>query len=1046
MIASKLAGEKIYLTISTGIPGEKGDQGESGAQGEQGVKGDPGEIAQEFIDLGLSVNEKAHQVSLDKQSVSSDKAEVAENTSQVSANTLIVQEAKDEILPNVQIVIDAKDIAVLKADEANESALNASIFGTGSQTAIPTDTPNVNVKLYNISTEGTYTNFGGLIVSSDDLLSNFVQLRKVDGVWLKYLLPTPSQFALETDFTQVQSAVNSSDLIYSEVTGIDRTDNLALASGGVITPSANWNCLEIAIVTGKQYFVDGSNINTNASLVVYYNGITFISAQFLGVASVVTTYFKQLLTIPTNATKFIVNTYKPSGVTARAYVQVPRPNFYTRLESYGKTELYSRAEIDSLVTQDAYFDNTTIAHPGAFVPTSGVFTISANWNCVEMSIVTGVSYYATGSNRNSNASLAVYFTAGGVFISYEYPGILNVTTSYDKQLLHPPINAAKVFINTYIPSGIDPKIFTIVKVPVFYSKSDTYNKTETDKKIYTDEDEYVSSGVFHDNSFVLASGVVTSSVNWSSYEAAYEIGKSYYATGSTLNTISALAVYFNGNVFISAQFIGIASVTTPYYLQLLTIPVGTTKIFVNTYKASGVSPLISVKQKKSIYYPRTQTLSTAEIQALVGSAGGYNGADGNVSLKQINFIPSFGQSLNQGEEATPPISTVQKYKSLMFNTGVIKTSGAVGDFTSFIPLVESTNETSASGTSETIIEAIKMENGVFPQSPFFDNYKFLFGAHGAGGQTIYALRNTYLTGFLNAVQGAKNICTSTGKTLNVPAWIWMQGESDLRGIDGGSQPTKSAYKAALLELHTYINTQVKAITGQTNNLKCICYQTGNIALYSQDFGFSNAYCGVPMAQLELINEQTDFVSSSPVYIYDFVKGNNIHLTNISEKLHGAYQGYAIKKAIIDQVAHKPVYPKTITITGNKIDIKFNVPSLPLKFDTSWVREAANYGFDVVKSTNAHIITSVSVLGDTVTIQCSESPLNCKLRYGVNGETVSYSGLGYVTGMSGRIDGARGNLRDSQGDFVRKEIQGVTYPLHNYSYCFDILLSSASIIV
>lgn len=46
------------------------------------------------------------------------------------------------------------------------------------------------------------------------------------------------------------------------------------------------------------------------------------------------------------------------------------------------------------------------------------------------------------------------------------------------------------------------------------------------------------------------------------------------------------------------------------------------------------------------------------------------------------------------------------------------------------------------------------------------------------------------------------------------------------------------------------------------------------------------------------------------------------------------------------------------------------------------------------------------------------------------------------GIDGRIHGGRGNLRDSQGDYVQKEIRelGQTMRLDNWAYCFEELLT------
>lgn len=64
-------------------------------------------------------------------------------------------------------------------------------IATGVGNAAPTDTPTANISTYNASVAGTYTNFGGVVISTADLAAGEVQLRKntVTGVWEKFVLP-----------------------------------------------------------------------------------------------------------------------------------------------------------------------------------------------------------------------------------------------------------------------------------------------------------------------------------------------------------------------------------------------------------------------------------------------------------------------------------------------------------------------------------------------------------------------------------------------------------------------------------------------------------------------------------------------------------------------------------------------------------------------------------------------------------------------------------------------------------------------------------------
>jgi hypothetical protein len=121
-------------------------------------------------------------------------------------------------------------------------------------------------------------------------------------------------------------------------------------------------------------------------------------------------------------------------------------------------------------------------------------------------------------------------------------------------------------------------------------------------------------------------------------------------------------------------------------------------------------------------------------------------------------------------------------------------------------------------------------------------------------------------------------------------------------------------------------------------------------------------------------------------------------------------------------------PLETKVEGNTVSILFNVPTPPLCFDTVQVMKADHYGFNIIRQDNTDIVSDVALQGDTVVITCLESPIGCKIRYGVNGEFRK----------GGRLHGPRGNLRDSQGETRKVTINGKTYPQDNWCYIFDVM--------
>ena len=151
-----------------------------------------------------------------------------------------------------------------------------------------------------------------------------------------------------------------------------------------------------------------------------------------------------------------------------------------------------------------------------------------------------------------------------------------------------------------------------------------------------------------------------------------------------------------------------------------------------------------------------------------------------------------------------------------------------------------------------------------------------------------------------------------------------------------------------------------------------------------------------------------------------VVGTSFEEGNLGALEDAIYDKMQIRVPIKEEFEPSKVDPK------RKRVIIFNVPSPPLCFDTIQVMKADHYGFNIIRQDNTDIVSDVVLHGDTVAITCKESPVGCRIRYGVNGEFRK----------GGRLHGPRGNLRDSQGEKRKVTINGKTYPQDNWCYIFD----------
>ena len=262
-----------------------------------------------------------------------------------------------------------------------------------------------------------------------------------------------------------------------------------------------------------------------------------------------------------------------------------------------------------------------------------------------------------------------------------------------------------------------------------------------------------------------------------------------------------------------------------------------------------------------------------------------------------------------------------------------------------------------------------------------------------------------------------------GWEFYVPAICWMQGESDI--IDY----TNEDYKKTLKRIHTDLNRAVKVITHQTTDVHLICYQSNAVSI-ADEFNHLDYDCiemKPSQAIVDFINEDSLFDASGPTYPYNFMR-EYLHIDAIGQQHIGYLDAIAVINIIRNQGKTYGLIPQSLSSEGNDVLVGFRVPNPPLVFDTVTVNKADDYGFSVINEDGENIISQVSIEGDTIRLKCSKSPINCKVRYAVNGEKLK----------SGRLHGPRGNLRDSQGETEIITVQGSTYPVHNWAYQFDML--------
>lgn len=395
--------------------------------------------------------------------------------------------------------------------------------------------------------------------------------------------------------------------------------------------------------------------------------------------------------------------------------------------------------------------------------------------------------------------------------------------------------------------------------------------------------------------------------------------------------------------------------------------------------------------------------------------------DNNYKHKVVACIPVYGQSFALGEEAI----RITDFDSLREKSnGRIMTERLDYEFGYFdysdirvfarrvLHKHNKSYELSVYGMAESLVSHLGEDTvvSIFP-----------------GGQGLTDIRKMskgtipYYRFMRNVVRAYKE-AKRRGWDFYVPAICWMQGESDIADYPD------TDYKSLLRQFSIDINADIKKLTGQTINVKIVCYQTSTL---TKGYRYkNNNYGGLEIipsnAQMELIRDDSLFWASGPTYPYSFVN-ENLHIDAVSQKRHGYLAAESVLGIIHHKNKQKGVVPLSAKLDGNNIIVVLNVPYPPLVIDTILVSAAPHYGFSVVNKYNADIVSNVNVYGDSVIIKCSESPRDCKLRYGVNGTFM----------RSGYRIGPRGNVRDSHGDVSNVTILGVKYPLHHWCYMFEV---------
>jgi hypothetical protein len=265
------------------------------------------------------------------------------------------------------------------------------------------------------------------------------------------------------------------------------------------------------------------------------------------------------------------------------------------------------------------------------------------------------------------------------------------------------------------------------------------------------------------------------------------------------------------------------------------------------------------------------------------------------------------------------------------------------------------------------------------QSAFGKNYISVQGEFGENGQgMVYLKKNATQSGVngrayeatLIEVRAVKRLAAAAGKTYGVAAVIVTHGETDSGNTN---------YENELYQLWSDYNTDIKAITGQSQDLQMIVSQQNSCGDNSSS----------TVAQWKVgVNHPATIVCSGPKYQYPY-SSDAVHLDTSGYEMNGEKYGQIYYERIVLGNNWQPLQPISASRNGNVVTVQFHVPVAPLVWDTAfqtphqseseWVN---GKGFEVYASSTARItINSVSISGDRVLIACASDPgANCRVDY------------------------------------------------------------------
>jgi hypothetical protein len=236
----------------------------------------------------------------------------------------------------------------------------------------------------------------------------------------------------------------------------------------------------------------------------------------------------------------------------------------------------------------------------------------------------------------------------------------------------------------------------------------------------------------------------------------------------------------------------------------------------------------------------------------------------------------------------------------------------------------------------------------------------------------------------------KRLANATGKSYGIGAIVLTHGETD---------SGNTGYEAAMVQLWSDYNTDLKAITGQTTTIPMITSQQHSFGFVAgQVQGSSPA----TIAEWRVgVDHPGNIICAGPKYQYPYAS-DNIHLVTRGYELLGEkYAEVYFQRVVMGNTAWQPLQPISVTRSGNVVTVRFHIPVPPLAWDTalplphqSALTQWRNgRGFELRTGNTRLTINSVAIVNDTVQITAASAvPSGAIVGYAATSDGTALSGV------------------------------------------------------